>query len=49
MEKRKEVKKFFGSNLFLIAGIVVIALGGIEFYQTSVSPRLHDGVDFPIG
>lgn len=35
------MKKIYGSNLWLLAGIVVLGIGAIEFYQTSVSPRIH--------
>lgn len=34
------MKKIFGSNLFLIGGLVVLAVGGAQFYQLAIKPRL---------
>jgi hypothetical protein len=35
------MKKIYGSNLFLIAGLAVLAIGGSQFYQTCIKPHLH--------
>lgn len=32
-------KKIAGSNLFLIGGLIVLAVGGSQFYKTAVLPR----------
>lgn len=33
------MKKVFASNLFLIGGLVVLAIGGAQFYTTAIKPR----------
>lgn len=33
------MKKIYESNLFLIAGLIVLAIGGAQFYTTAIKPR----------
>lgn len=37
------LKKIYGSNLFLIGGLIVLAVGGAQFFNTAVRPRLGGG------
>ena len=32
-------KGIAGSNLFLIGGLIVLAIGGSQFYQLAIKPR----------
>ena len=33
------MKSIAGSNLFLIGGLIVLAVGGSQFYKTAIAPR----------
>jgi len=33
------MKKVFSSNLFLIGGLIVLAVGGAQFYTAAIKPR----------
>lgn len=37
------MKKIYGSNLFLIGGLIILAIGGAQFYQLAIKPRLGIG------
>lgn len=37
------MKKLYSSNLFLIAGVIVLAIGGAQFYKTAIAPRFGGG------
>lgn len=34
------IKKIAGSNIFLIGGLIILAVGGSQFYKTTIAPRL---------
>lgn len=34
------MKKVYESNLFLIGGLLLLAIGGAQFYQKAIAPRL---------
>lgn len=38
------LKKIEASNLFLIGALVLIAIGGSQFYQAEIKPRFSKGV-----
>ena len=37
------MKKLVGSTLFLLIGIGFLGVGAVEFYRTTISPRIHVG------
>lgn len=34
------MKEIFKSNLFLIGGLIVLAIGGSQFFNAAIKPRL---------
>jgi hypothetical protein len=36
-------KKIAGSNIFLIMGLITLAIGGSQFYRTTIAPRIGLG------
>lgn len=34
------MKKIYGSNLFLIGGLIILGIGAAQFYTTTIRPRL---------
>jgi hypothetical protein len=34
------MKAIFRSNLFLIGGLIILSVGGAQFYSSNIKPRL---------